>query len=403
MQRTKFIATCRYHRGCAAPRIAPAQRVPYRMNTVRPPTVVALVLLLAAPAARAHDVSIMPALAVIRQDGSYFIELRVDVDALALGVAHNSAPPAAMAAALRMMAPFELDRAIERAERTVLRRVRIRFDGQLVDPQISFPDHKRTDDTTDPQPTVLGMTARLFGRVPETAETFSFGASAAFNAVDLTIVDETTGRSVKHLLGPGEDCPPYRLYETPAPDRPSVIAQYMILGFEHILPKGLDHILFVLGLFLLAARMRPLLWQITAFTVAHSVTLALSMADVASLPSRIVEPLIAASIAYVAIENLFVREMKPWRPAVVFAFGLLHGMGFAGVLRELGMPPGRFLTALVSFNVGVEFGQLAVVAAAMLTIGACRSRSWYRRAITVPLSVAIAAIGGFWSIQRTFF
>ena len=358
--------------------------------------------MLLAPAARAHDVNITPALAVIRQDGSYFVEMRVDVDALALGVAHNSAPPAAMATALRLMAPFEFDRAIERAEQTVLRRVRIRFDGRLVDPAISFPDHQRASDTIDPQPTMLGMTARLFGRVPETAETFAFGASAAFNAVDLTIVDESTGQSVKHLLGPGEDSPPYRLYEMPTQDRPGVAGRYVVLGFEHILPKGVDHILFVLGLFLLAARLRPLLWQITAFTVAHTTALALSMNGVASLPSRIVEPLIAVSITYVAVENLFVRDMKPWRPALVFAFGLLHGMGFAGALRELGLPAGRFVTALVSFNVGVELGQLTVVAAALLTIGWFRNRTWYRPAIVWPLSIAIALVGGYWAIQRAF-
>ncbi len=114
--------------------------------------------------------------------------------------------------------------------------------------------------------------------------------------------------------------------------------QYLSLGYTHILPKGLDHILFVLGLFLLSPRLRPMLLQVTAFTIAHSITLGLSIYGIVSLPSRIVEPLIALSIAYVAIENLVTRELKPWRLALVFMFGLLHGMGFAGVLRELGLP-----------------------------------------------------------------
>ena len=109
-----------------------------------------------------------------------------------------------------------------------------------------------------------------------------------------------------------------------------------------------------------------MLLQVTAFTIAHSITLGLSIYGIVSLPSRIVEPLIALSIAYVAIENLVTRELKPWRLALVFMFGLLHGLGFAGVLRELGLPRDEFLTALLTFNLGVEGGQLTVIALAML-------------------------------------
>jgi hypothetical protein len=120
-----------------------------------------------------------------------------------------------------------------------------------------------------------------------------------------------------------------------------------------------------------------------------------------SLPSRIVETLIALSIAYVAIENLFTTELKPWRPALVFGFGLLHGLGFAGVLRELGLPTGELASALVAFNVGVELGQLAVVALAMLLAGWARNRPWYRERVTVPASVVIAAVGLWWAIERS--
>src|SRR5262249_25622395 len=116
--------------------------------------------------------------------------------------------------------------------------------------------------------------------------------------------------------------------------RLDVARQYLKLGYTHILPKGIDHILFVLGLFLLSLQLRPILMQVTTFTIAHSITLGLSMYGIVSLPSRVVEPLIALSIAYVAVENLITRELKPWRLALVFSFGLLHGMGFAGVLKE---------------------------------------------------------------------
>ena len=123
---------------------------------------------------------------------------------------------------------------------------------------------------------------------------------------------------------------------------------------------------------------------------------------IVSLPSRIVEPLIALSIAYVAIENLVTSQLKPWRLALVFAFGLLHGMGFAGVLSDLGLPRREFLTALLSFNVGVELGQLTVIALAALLVVWYRHHAWYHRRVVVPASLAIAAIGIYWTIVRAF-
>jgi hypothetical protein len=183
--------------------------------------------------------------------------------------------------------------------------------------------------------------------------------------------------------------------------RRAVFLQYLGLGFTHILPKGLDHIAFVLGLFLLSPRWKPLLVQVSAFTIAHSITLALSIYGVVSLSPAIVEPLIALSIAYVAFENLATKELKPWRPAVVFAFGLLHGLGFAGVLSELGLPRDQFLNALVAFNLGVEAGQLAVLALAFLLMAWPFARQiWYRRAVTIPGSLLIGLLGLFWTVQR---
>ena len=184
------------------------------------------------------------------------------------------------------------------------------------------------------------------------------------------------------------------------PTRVEVVRQYLWLGYTHILPKGLDHVLFVLGIFLLSPRLRTMVLQVTAFTIAHSITLGLSMYGVVSLPSRIVEPLIALSIAYVAIENLVTRELKPWRLALVFMFGLLHGLGFAGVLRELGLPRDEFLTALLTFNLGVEGGQLTIIAAAMLAVFPFMKKGWYRQRVVIPASLLIAAIGIYWTITR---
>jgi hypothetical protein len=184
------------------------------------------------------------------------------------------------------------------------------------------------------------------------------------------------------------------------PTRLEIARQYLWLGYTHILPKGLDHILFVLGIFLLSPRWKTMLLQVTAFTVAHSITLGLSIYGIVSLPSRIVEPLIALSIAYVAIENLVTRELKPWRLALVFTFGLLHGLGFAGVLRELGLPREEFLTALVTFNLGVEGGQVTVIAAALLVVAPFMNKGWYRQRVVIPASIVIAAIALYWTVTR---
>jgi hypothetical protein len=186
--------------------------------------------------------------------------------------------------------------------------------------------------------------------------------------------------------------------------RAHVMGQYVELGYVHIVPKGLDHILFVLGLFLLSAQLKPLLWQITAFTLAHTVTLALATTmDEVVLSASIVEPLIALSIVYVAVENCRTEELSKWRPAVVFGFGLLHGLGFAGVLQELGLPEGRFFSSLISFNVGVELGQLSVVLVAFLVLGWFRNKDWYRSRVTIPASVVVALIAGYWTVERIFF
>jgi hypothetical protein len=162
-------------------------------------------------------------------------------------------------------------------------------------------------------------------------------------------------------------------------------------------------VLFVLGLFLLNSRWRSVLWQVSTFTIAHSVTLALGMYGLIGASPAIIEPLIALSIAYVAVENLMRSELTVWRVGLVFAFGLLHGMGFAGALTELGLPRGEFLTALVTFNAGVESGQIVVIAAAFALVGWYRARPSYRTRVALPASVAIMCVAVYWTIERATF
>ncbi len=184
----------------------------------------------------------------------------------------------------------------------------------------------------------------------------------------------------------------------------NVITFYTILGFQHIIPDGLDHILFVISLFLMDPRLKPVVLQASCFTIAHTITLILTSKDIIVPPSHIIEPVIAISIAFVALENIFIGELKLWRYGIVFLFGLIHGMGFANALNEIGLPRNSFYTSLISFNVGVELGQIAVIGILWLLIGKFFSKEiWYRKRIAIPLSIFIACIATYWTIERVFF
>ncbi len=179
---------------------------------------------------------------------------------------------------------------------------------------------------------------------------------------------------------------------------------YLKLGYNHILPSGLDHILFVLSLFLLSPKLKPVLWQATAFTVAHSITLGLAMYHIISPPANIVEPLIALSILYVALENIVSPRLKPSRIGVVFLFGLVHGLGFAGALGQLGLPGNAYLISLVMFNAGVELGQLTIILLAYFLMAKWfGTKPYYRSRIVIPVSAFIVVVAGFWTAQRILF
>jgi len=186
--------------------------------------------------------------------------------------------------------------------------------------------------------------------------------------------------------------------------RTDAAALYLMLGYKHILPLGFDHILFVLSLFLLSPALKPVLWQATAFTIAHSVTLGLAMYNVVNISAAIVEPLIALSILYVALENIFSPRLKTSRIGVVFIFGLVHGLGFAGALGQLGLPSNAYLLSLIMFNVGVELGQLTIILLAWFLLARWfGNKPYYRKAIVIPLSATIALVAACWTVQRLFF
>ncbi|MCX7565408.1 HupE/UreJ family protein [Sulfitobacter sp. F26169L] len=234
---------------------------------------------------------------------------------------------------------------------------------------------------------------------------------------DLVLRQQGVDEPYTGLISGGANSPEISLEGGNAQTGWQTFVGYIPVGFDHILPKGLDHILFVLGLFFLSTHLRPLIWQVTAFTLAHTVTLALGALGVVTVPGSIVEPLIAASIVYVAVENIFARGLNTWRPVIIFGFGLLHGLGFASVLGEFGLPQAQFVPALIGFNVGVEIGQLTVITMAFvliwLAVLAARRASLTGveeivteypvmfRAVSVTGSLLIAIIGIYWVIERT--
>jgi hydrogenase/urease accessory protein HupE len=346
------------------------------MRSCHPPLVLAVLLVLCSVPAPAHELGKVQMYTTFLKNGTYQIEMVVDDEHLTPADGGGR---------------HLLDKLVAG--------VAVLFDGRPVSPVVVVPP-------VDPDDPPGRVKILLAGPIPGGARTFQLSESFAVGSYPLILKTEGDESSIwQWQEAGGPPGAPFELAKAVVPpSRSEVIRSYLALGYTHILPKGLDHILFVLGIFLLSRKIKPVLAQVTAFTVAHTLTLALTIYGVVSLPSSIVEPLIALSIAYVAIENLFTRELKRRRIALVFLFGLLHGMGFAGVLSELGLPRAEFLPALISFNLGVEGGQLTVIAAAFLLVGLpFRGRSWYHRRVVVPASCAIAAVGLFWSVQRAFF
>lgn len=353
-----------------------------------------------APFARAHDVTLTRVRADLSAEGRFQVDLYYDVDADLAGVAPGHLTDADVAR-LGAMPESETRQLLLGIKGFTLRRVRLRFDGKAVEPVVEFPRRPASLGTQPSLSLSSSRIIRLTGAIPFGSKSFDFWASRAFGNIVLEIV-KPDGGVENQVLERAERSRPYYFGSHGAPEsRWAVASKFLKLGFEHIVPDGADHVLFVLGLFLLAAKLKPLLWQVTAFTIAHCITLALSTYGVVRLSPSIVEPLIALSIAFVAIENVCTSKLHAWRPAIVFLFGLLHGLGFAGALEELGLPRDRMVTALASFNVGVELGQISVIGVAMILVGWAWRRPWYRRRVAIPASLVIAAVGLYWAASRS--
>ncbi|MGR3812746.1 MAG: HupE/UreJ family protein [Cognatishimia activa] len=360
-----------------------------------------LSMLMAITFAQAHETN--PTIANLSVEGTALtLELRLNAEAFLAGIDLSSvsdtdeAAEAADYDALQALPGSEVAELFRAGSAAFLSGVTVVADGVPV--SLSLSDIQVSAEAV-PEVARLGL-AVLSGVVPENTQAITVTWGDTYG--DLVLRQQGVEAPFTGLLDGGQTSEPIQIGGGQELSGWQTFVAYIPVGFDHILPKGLDHILFVLGLFFFSLRMGPLLWQVTAFTAAHTVTLALGALGWVVVPGSIVEPIIAASIVYVGIENVRTTELTKWRPIVIFVFGLLHGLGFASVLGEFGLPAGQFIPALIGFNIGVEVGQLTVIALAFLAVGLWfGQKPWYRTMIAVPASMVISAIGIYWVIERT--
>jgi hypothetical protein len=356
----------------------------------------AMLLLVVTAAPEAHPTANAFVIIRVPGDGRIDVEITAHAESLALTLAGLARDSALAHAAAASPSDSPRDR-INGLAPELLRLIELESDGSLV-----ALKWLGVADTRDRQGLV---TVHLEGSLPVRAETIRWRARFMLAAYPIAVLGGTSTVAPDNYdwLAGDERSRVYRLDALAADESAWHSAVRLVpTGFTHIVPGGLDHVLFMLGLFLMASTRRALLLQVSTFTAAHSLTLALGAFGAVHVPPQIVEPLIAASIAFIALENLFVTSVTRWRLLVVFVFGLLHGLGFAGAMADLGLSGEHLAASLVGFNVGVELGQLAVIASAALIVRALRlSIDAERQFVLRPVSAAIALTGLFWAIQRT--
>ena len=352
---------------------------------------------------RSHEVR--PAVADVLVAGDHVeLTIRITVEPLLVGMNlaalddTNASPLAAQYDALRQEPPAQIEADFRAAWPELAKGITLLAGTTRLELQLVSLVAPEVGDISLPRDSLLTLRADL----PPDGTPVQVGWAEAYGSL---VVRQSGGgeEAYADLLKGGALSAPLPRDDVVSEGMAPVFGRYIVSGFEHIVPKGLDHILFVLGLFFFALRTGPILAQVTSFTVAHTVTLALASLGIVSVPAAIVEPLIAASIVYVAVENIVGSKVGALRVAVVFGFGLLHGLGFASVLGDVGLQAGRFVVGLIGFNIGVELGQLAVIFAALVLLGLpFGAKPWYRTRIAVPCSVVIATIGAWWTFERVF-
>ena len=348
-------------------RIPGTFRVGFNVSYLTVLSTMLAVWLASALPARAHEV--LPAIADMEQVGDELqFDIRLNIESFIAGIDltetedTDEAPQADVYDELRALAPEALQARFDTFWPDMQSRVTVLVDGSpvtITNPEIEVGEIGNVEAVRETQ-------LRFSAPIPAGGQAVQIGWDKAFGT--LVLRQQGVDAPYDGYLEAGALTDPIALAGGDQAGGWQTFVNYIPVGFDHIVPKGLDHILFVLGLFFLSTRFMPLLTQVSLFTLAHTITLAIAALGYVNIPGSIVEPLIAASITYVAVENIFMKNLSLWRPVIVFIFGLLHGLGFASVLGEFGLPEGSFIPALIGFNVGVEVGQLAVIAVMFLAV-----------------------------------
>lgn len=319
----------------------------------------------------------------------------------------NNSPVASEYDRLRALSSQEISRLMEDAFQSLSQDVSIRLDQQ---PLTWVLKDIRTEEIDDQE--IIRETKVIFtASVPDSMPLSSFDKQASItvtwpeNLGGLLIRQHGDGSDSNYVefLQMGGESLGFAIGEIYQPSILNIIQRYIHSGIIHIVPYGLDHILFVIGILAFSRSGHHLLLQISLFTVAHTLTLAAASLGWIYISPKIIEPLIALSIAYIGVENLMKTSphLTMIRGGIVFAFGLLHGLGFASVLADFGLPDAAFITALISFNIGVEIGQLIIVLPLFILFRFILIKSvQYRYVFQVPVSIIIALIGMYWAIER---
>jgi len=250
---------------------------------------------------------------------------------------------------------------------------------------------------------VRQTTLYLSAPLPDGARALSAGLDKSLGAVLVRQRGEGSDPNYSDYLTSGGVSSDFVLGTITEKSDLDLVLKYIYSGIVHIVPAGLDHILFVIGLLAFSLSGKALVAQISLFTVAHTLTLAMASLGWVAVPGAIVEPLIALSIAYIGIENIWRAKgrLTLLRLAVVFGFGLLHGLGFASVLADFGLPSHAFVLGLLSFNIGVEIGQLMVVIPVFALLTVLRLNKYiFRQRFQVPVSLSISFVGLYWAAER---
>ena len=368
------------------------------------PLWLSLLLVLLPALATAHEMRPTIATATIHNNGAFDLVLSLNLEAAMAGIGpeHSNTEESPQSAAyeeLRALSPEALGARFQTFAPRLEQAVGLQPEASASEPlQIVSVSIPPVGDLAEARISEVTLSGTLPGSTDKVI--WIFDPALGDSVIRLRASDADKPFHSQYVSGPKSEAIP--LDESIQRRTSSVFAEYLQIGFVHIIPKGLDHILFIVGLFLLSTRRSVLLWQVTTFTAAHTLTLALGSLGLVRISPSIVEPLIALSIVYVAVENLATTRLTAWRPVIIFGFGLLHGLGFSGILSEFELSGVDFATGLIAFNIGVELGQLAVLAACFLLVGWAMHMRDYRRLIVFPASLVIALIAGYWSIERAF-